>query len=206
MTRMIVASGNRHKISEFRGVLEPLGFDVVGLDRLSDVPVIEETAGTFVGNADLKALGIASAARAQGEPGETWVVADDSGICIDALGGQPGVTSARFAGPDATDADNNARLVAELTHLGLDRSPAHYRCVLSLVRVDARDPPRHFEGRWNVEMRTSSAGNGGFGYDPHAWLPDGRSVAMLNADEKAGSSHRGQALADLLAAVRSSSL
>jgi XTP/dITP diphosphohydrolase len=194
--RIVVASSNRHKVGELRAMLAPLVFDAVGLDRFEGVPAFEETADTFAGNARIKAEGTATWLEANDALRGAWVLADDSGICVDALGGAPGVLSARFAGPDATDEQNNARLVAELRHRGLDRSAAHYACVLALV--GARPQTLLFEGRWPVEVRTEARGTGGFGYDPHAWIDDGRrTVAELELQEKARVSHRGRALEGL---------
>lgn len=220
--RLVVASGNRHKVSELAAMLHEVDpdLDVVGLDAFDGVPEIEETADTFAGNAGLKARGIAAWLRERGEDPETRVLADDSGICVEALGGAPGVRSARFAGETATDAQNNAKLVEVLEGMGLDSSPAHYACVLSLVRVDGEplgDGPSQddetrellFEGRWPVQVRVEARGSGGFGYDPHAWLDDGpssssKTVAELSMDEKATRSHRGHALRALVAWARGS--
>lgn len=198
MTRLVVASRNKHKIAELRAMLAPTGLEVLGVEGFEGIPEIEETATTFAGNADLKSQGVAAHLLAGGEPASTWVLADDSGVCIDALDGAPGVYSARFAGPQATDADNNRHMSEALAAQGVERSPAHYRCVLSLVTVDGSRGPFHFEGRWDVEIRREAAGQGGFGYDPHAWLPDGRTVAMLDQADKGRLSHRGQALRGLL--------
>jgi XTP/dITP diphosphohydrolase len=205
MQRVVVASGNRHKIGELRAMLASHGAEVVGLDAFADVPEIEESAPDFDGNAKLKAFGIADWLGEHGEPGSTWVLADDSGICVDALEGAPGVKSARFAGEPSNDVENNAKLVEELRARGLERSLAHYVCVLALVRVDGGPlPDGHalatFEGRWDVDVRTTARGTGGFGYDPHAWIENGaRTVAELGAAEKAGASHRGAAFAALAA-------
>lgn len=204
--RLVVASGNAHKVGELRAMLAVVpGLVVLGQRELGDPPSIEESAHTFEGNAGLKAEGIAAWLRERGEAGDTVVLADDSGVSVDALDGGPGVRSARFAGEHASDEGNNAKLVAELRARGLERSPGHYTCVLALVRVDGRPwadlggPVRTFEGRWDVELRVDRRGTGGFGYDPHAWLPDGRTVAELPAADKAAQSHRGQATRGLLA-------
>lgn len=205
MQRVVVASGNRHKVAELRAMLAERGADVVGLDAFTDVPEIEESAPDFDGNAKLKAFGIADWLADRGEAGDTWVLADDSGICVDALEGGPGVRSARFAGEPSDDVRNNAKLVEELRARGLDRSAAHYVCVLALVRVDGEALPHGpriatFDGRWDVEVRTVARGTGGFGYDPHAWIEDGaRTVAELPAAEKATLSHRGAAFAAFVA-------
>lgn len=196
MTRVIVASGNAHKVRELRAMIQGVapGWNVVGLGALPGAPDIAETADTFEGNAILKAQGIAAWLRASGEPGDSRVLADDSGLCVDALDGAPGVWSARFAGHAASDADNNRRLVAELTARGLSESPAHYVCVLAWTRVDAQEL-RCFHGRWDVVVRVTPRGTGGFGYDPHAFLgPDGPTVAELETEAKAKISHRGQAM------------
>jgi len=204
--KIVVASGNRHKVKELAAMLAgaPTPVVVLGLDAYPDAPEVEETATTFAGNAGLKARGIADFLRAQGEPGDTAVLADDSGISVEALDGAPGVYSARFSGDGATDATNNAKLVERLEALGRSSSPAHYACVLALCRVDGEpitsEAMLTFEGRWNVEVRTEPRGEGGFGYDPHAWVEDGaRTVAELTASEKAERSHRGVALRAMLA-------
>lgn len=208
--RIVVASGNRHKVAELGAMLRAFApeLEVRGLDALPGAPTIDETAPDFVGNATLKARGIAQWLAHAGEPGTTCVLADDSGICIDALAGAPGVRSARFAGEDADDAANNRRMVAQLHARGVDRSPAHYVCVLALVRVDGGaladgSTLVRCDGRWDVEVREAARGTCGFGYDPHAWLrsPDGapRTVAELDLAEKAVLSHRGAAFAALQA-------
>lgn len=217
--RLWVASGNPHKVAELRRMLGAAvpGLEVLGLrdgsPQWGSAPEIDETADDFAGNARLKAEGIAEWLRTRGEAGDSVVLADDSGVCVDALDGAPGVHSARFAGPRASDADNNARLVSELRARGLPASRGHYRCVLALTRVDGEPWPdpggrsRLFEGRWDVELRVERRGTGGFGYDPHAWLlgdPEGgRTVAELSPDEKAACSHRGHAMRALLAWLRS---
>lgn len=209
MTRLVVASGNAHKVAELRFTLADgaPGVDVLGLcDLPGPMPTIEETASTFAGNARLKAEGVAAWLRGQGEPPDTVVLADDSGLCVDALGGAPGVHSARFAGEDASDADNNRRLMAELERHGVHESPGHYVCVLALVRVDGgpvfgNQAAALFEGRWDVMVRRIARGDGGFGYDPHAWLDD-RTVAELSPADKRSRSHRGRALRGLLERMR----
>ena len=219
--RLVIASGNRHKVVELAAMIRrAMGAavgeaTVIGLsecgERYGPVPDIEETAPDFAGNASLKAEGIAAWLRAAGEPGDTWVLADDSGVCVDAFDGAPGVLSARFCGYHGSDAANNDKLVAELRALDLTDSRARYVCVLALCRVDGApmdtggQGTKHFHGRWEVLARTEARGSGGFGYDPHCWLlgPDGqpedRTVAELPADEKARLSHRGAAFAELFA-------
>ena len=202
MSELVLASGNRHKLAELAALLAELAPDVrvVGQGEWGEPPAIDESGDTFAANAELKARGIAAWLSSRGASGDTLVLADDSGICVDALDGAPGVTSARWAGEPCDDAANNRKLVAELIARGLDRSAAHYTCVLALVRVDeaaladGREVAR-FEGRWDVEVRVAARGTGGFGYDPHAWIDRGaRTVAELDRDAKASVSHRGQAL------------
>jgi XTP/dITP diphosphohydrolase len=204
--RLVIASGNHHKVAELREMVLARCPDVMvlGLRDLGEAPEIPETADDFAGNAVLKARGIASWLREEGEAGDTLVMADDSGISVDALEGGPGVRSARFAGETATDDDNNRKLVLSLRERNLERSPAHYACVIALCRVDghaleAEKAELAFEGIWHVEVRTERRGTGGFGYDPHAWIDQGtRTVAELARAEKATMSHRGLAMKKLL--------
>ncbi|MCH9681086.1 MAG: non-canonical purine NTP pyrophosphatase [Deltaproteobacteria bacterium] len=205
-SRLVVASGNRHKIVEIERMLSQAApqLQVSGQADHGSPPSIAETADDFAGNAGLKARGIAAWLRSRGMAGDTAVLADDSGVCVDVLGGAPGVRSARFAGEDATDEDNNARLVEQLQAHGCARSPGHYRCVIALCRVDGEPWPapvgvvRCFDGRWEVELRIEARGTAGFGYDPHAWLPEEITVAELPPDDKAARSHRGEAMRGLL--------
>ncbi|MBK6917057.1 MAG: non-canonical purine NTP pyrophosphatase [Deltaproteobacteria bacterium] len=200
---LVVATGNRHKLAELDAMLRG-AVEVAPASAFGEPPTIEETGERFVANAVLKAEGIAVWLRGRDVPGDACVLADDSGISIDALAGAPGVISARWAGEPSDDAANNRKLVAELRARGLEASAAHYTCVLALVRVDGRRLPggealECFEGRWDVEVRTAARGAGGFGYDPHAWLDGGAcTVAELGADDKAARSHRGIALRRLL--------
>ena len=207
MSELVLASGNRHKVVELAAMLAEAapGLRVVAQTVWGEPPVIAETGDTFVANAELKARGIAAWLRTRGAPDDTLVLADDSGISVAALDDAPGVISAVWAGDPCDDAANNRKLVAELSARGLDRSAAHYSCVLVLVRVDGAALPdgrrvATFEGRWDVEVRTEPRGTGGFGYDPHAWIDGGaRTVAELARDAKASVSHRGRALRALAA-------
>lgn len=209
--RLVLASGNRHKVGELARLVAEAGvaLEVSAAGEFGAVPEVVEDADTFVGNALLKARGFAGWLAELGVPGDTLVVADDSGLCVDALEGGPGVWSARFAGPGAGDTRNNARLVAELEARGLAASPAHYVCVLVAARVDGAPVAAGsgaaelaFEGRMDGEVRTSARGSGGFGYDPHFWIDGGaRTVAELSAEAKGARSHRGAATRALLAAL-----
>lgn len=187
--KIVLASNNKGKLREFTRLLAPLQIEVHPQGEFN-VPAAEEPFGTFIENCLLKAR---HASKITGLP----AIADDSGICVNALGGAPGVYSARFSGEGATDEKNNDLLVKKLQDAA-DRS-AHYTCVLVAVR-HADDPePVIAEGRWYGEVVDTPAGNGGFGYDPHFYLPELRkTAAQLTADEKNAISHRGQAMIKLI--------
>lgn len=191
--RLVLASNNAGKLREFRALLAPLGVEVLTQGELG-IPEAEEPHFTFVENALAKAR---HAARLSGLP----ALADDSGICVHALGGAPGVLSARYAGEPKSDARNNAKLLADLAPHA-DRR-AHYVCLLVLVR-HADDPqPLIAEGEWHGELLAAARGDGGFGYDPLFLVPAlGQTVAELPADLKNRLSHRGQAMARLAARLR----
>lgn len=195
--RLVLASGNPGKLREFRQLCEPLGISIIAQSELG-ITEAEEPHHTFVENALAKAR---HASRASGLP----AFADDSGICVTALGGAPGVHSARFAEPmvrdagdarETQDARNNAKLIASLKGKA-DRS-AHYTCVIVLV-AHADDPePLIAEGRWHGEIIDTPRGSGGFGYDPYFLLPSlKQTAAELPLEEKNRISHRGLALARL---------
>jgi XTP/dITP diphosphohydrolase len=191
--RLVLASSNPGKIREFRELLAPLELEVVPQGELG-VAEAEEPHATFVENALAKARHASSRARLP-------ALADDSGICVAALGGEPGVHSARFAGEPRSDARNNERVVQLLA--GQPDRRAHYYCVIVLVR-HADDPePLIAEGRWQGEVIDAPRGAGGFGYDPYFLLPDlGRTAAELSPEEKHAVSHRGKALRRLIALLR----
>ena len=194
MTRTIIlASNNAGKLKEFSELLAPVGFDLRTQGEFN-VPEAEEPYSTFVENALEKAR---HAARITGLP----ALSDDSGVCANALGGAPGVLSARYGGEPKSDAHNNQKLIADLA-AHADKS-AYYYCVLVLVR-HANDPqPVIAEGRWDGKIVATPRGQGGFGYDPHFWLPTlGKTAAELSAAEKNRLSHRGQALRMLVEKLR----
>ena len=187
--KLVVASNNPGKLREFSALLAPLGWETIPQKDLG-VPECEEPHGTFVENALAKAR---HAAACTGLP----ALADDSGLCAHALGGAPGVYSARYAGEPKSDERNNEKLVAELADKP-DRR-AHYVCVLVFVR-HADDPqPVIAEGEWHGEIVDAPRGKGGFGYDPYFLLPEaGMTAAELDAERKNRESHRGLALALLV--------
>jgi XTP/dITP diphosphohydrolase len=181
--RLVLATRNPHKVREFAGLLD--GLEVVALP--DDVELPPETGETFAANALIKARAAAAATGAV-------AIADDSGVEAAALGGRPGVRSARYAGEDATDAENLAKLLAEAPA----GSGLAYVCVIAYVDGDEE---RTFEGRCTGTLAAEPRGDGGFGYDP-AFLPDevadGRTMAELAPVEKDAISHRGRAARDLL--------
>ena len=187
--RLILASNNAGKLKEFAQLLEPIGFDLHPQGEFN-VPEAEEPFGTFVENALAKAR---HASRLTGLP----ALADDSGVCVNALGGAPGVYSARYAGEPKSDARNNEKLVADLA-LQADKS-AYYYCVLVYVR-HADDPqPVIADGRWNGVIIAQPRGANGFGYDPHFLIPSlDKTTAELDPVRKNAMSHRGQALRALV--------
>ena len=187
--RLILASNNAGKLKEFNEILGPVGFTLHAQGEFN-VPEADEPHATFVENALEKAR---HAARLTGLP----ALADDSGVCVNALGGAPGVVSARFAGEPRSDARNNEKLVADLA--GHADKSAYYYCVLVYVR-HADDPqPVIADGVWAGEITANARGAGGFGYDPHFYIPAlGKCAAELTPAEKNGLSHRGQALRALV--------
>jgi XTP/dITP diphosphohydrolase len=191
--QLVLASSNPGKVREFSELLGPLGIEVVPQAGLG-VPDAEEPHATFVENALAKARNASRHAKLP-------ALADDSGICVATLDGEPGVHSARFAGEPKSDQRNNEKLVALLADRA-DRR-AHYYCVVVLVR-HADDPePLIAEGRWCGEVIDTPRGAGGFGYDPYFLLPDlGRTAAELEPHEKHAVSHRGKALRRLLGLLR----
>jgi len=195
MKRLVLASNNAGKLREFAQLLAPLDFEVLP-QAAFNIPEAEEPHCTFVENALAKAR---HACRLSGLP----ALADDSGLCVAALGGAPGVLSARYGGEPKSDARNNAKLLDALA--GNDNRRAHYVCVLVLMR-HADDPqPLIAEGEWHGEILTAPRGDGGFGYDPLFLVPEfcsGNTAAELSAEKKNAISHRGRALALLVERLR----
>lgn len=191
MKQLVLASGNTGKLAEFNRLLADAGITVVSQSSLG-VGDAEETGLTFVENALLKAR---HAAQLTGLP----ALADDSGLCVDALGGAPGLYSARYAGSHGDHAANIARLLGELDGLPAEQRGAHFHCTLVVVR-HADDPdPLIAQGRWRGQILTAPCGEGGFGYDPVFLDPvSGLSAAQLSPAQKNAASHRGLALAQLI--------
>lgn len=191
---IVLASGNRKKLAEMQAILQPLGLTLRPQSDFN-VPEAPEPHGTFLENA------LAKARHASAHTGLP-AMADDSGLCVDALRGAPGVHSAYYAGPQKNDADNNAKLIAALR--GVHNRKAHYTAVIVYLRHQDDPEPLVAHGRWHGEIVDAPRGEGGFGYDPHFYLPTlGRTVAELPAEQKNALSHRAQALQQLVAALKS---
>jgi XTP/dITP diphosphohydrolase len=188
--KLVLASGNPGKLRELTEILHDLGYELHPQSEFG-VAEVAETGTTFVENAIIKAR---HAAADTGLP----ALADDSGIEVDALNGAPGVYSARFSGPDADDAANNALLVEKLRNLSAAERSARYRAVIVLMRHAADPSPLICEGAWEGRIQLEPAGDGGFGYDPYFYLPEQDCTsAQLSAADKNRLSHRGKALAEL---------
>jgi XTP/dITP diphosphohydrolase len=189
MKKLVLASNNAKKMKELNALLAPLGFEVIPQGQLG-IPEAEEPHCTFVENALAKAR---HAAQLSGLP----ALADDSGLCVAALGGAPGVYSARYAGEPKSDARNNARLLADLA--GQSDRRAHFACVLLLVRAADDPQPIIAEGEWHGEILTAQRGADGFGYDPLFYVPTHcQTAAELDGAIKNQLSHRGQAMQKLI--------
>ncbi|MFP8943307.1 RdgB/HAM1 family non-canonical purine NTP pyrophosphatase [Streptomyces fenghuangensis] len=194
--RLILATRNAHKVRELEAILSAAGLDLtlVGADAYPEVPDVKETGLTFAENALLKARTLA---RATSVP----AVADDSGLCVDVLGGAPGIFSARWAGRHGDDRANLDLLLAQLSDIDDPHRTAHFACAAALALPDGTE--RVVEGRLAGTLRREPAGTGGFGYDP-ILQPESetRTCAELSPDEKNAISHRGQAFRALAPVVR----
>ncbi len=191
--KIVIASGNPGKLREIRRILDPLGFNVVPQSDFA-VPECPEPHVTFIENCLAKAR---HASLHTGLP----ALADDSGICVDALNGAPGVYSARYAGEPRSDQRNNEKLISALDNEANRR--AHYYCVIVLVRHPDDPQPLIAEGSWHGEIIDTPRGENGFGYDPYFFLPEfGKTGAELDPDHKNAISHRGQALDILVNKLR----
>jgi XTP/dITP diphosphohydrolase len=189
LSKLVIASGNKGKLREIQHLLSPLNIEIIPQSVLN-VPECEEPFFTFLENALAKAR---HASKYTGLP----ALADDSGLCVDALQGSPGVLSARYAGEPKSDERNNQKL---LEVLGTeDNRHAHFYCVMVLVRHELDPEPLIAEGRWAGEILTEYRGNDGFGYDPlFLDAKTGKTVAELPLDIKSRISHRGHAMTKLL--------
>ena len=193
MKKIVIATKNPGKLREMKAAFAHLPVEVLSLADFGDLPDAVEDGATFEANARIKAHFFREATQ-------TACIADDSGIELDALGGAPGVHSARFAGRHGDDAANNAKMIAELQARGLTSSSADYRCALVFEDVDGTVLTA--DGRVDGTIRFEPRGNGGFGYDPYFYVerPDGteKTMAELTLAEKDAISHRGKALRELV--------
>ena len=195
MQKVVLATGNAGKVRELADKLVAFGLDIVAQTDCG-VESAEETGLTFIENALLKAR---HAAAITGLP----AIADDSGLAVDALGGAPGIYSARYAGVEASDRQNIDKLLHAMENVADGQRQAQFHCVLVYLR-HAEDPtPLVFHGSWQGEITRTLNGEGGFGYDPVFYVPElGKTAAELSKDEKRAVSHRGKALSLLLEAMR----
>lgn len=191
MQKIVLATGNQGKVAELHDLLTPLQVEVIPQTELH-VSDADETGLTFVENALIKAR---HAAALTGLP----ALADDSGLAVDALHGAPGIYSARYAGPDATDRDNVDKLLAALSHVPPAKRTASFHCVLVFLRHATDPTPLICHGQWHGSITSAIAGDGGFGYDPIFYVASEHcTAAQLPKDKKRVLSHRGQALQQLL--------
>jgi len=189
MNRILVATGNAGKVKELSALLQGSGIELLSMKDFSQLPVVVEDGETFAENALKKAR---SASKATGLP----VIADDSGLVVDALDGKPGVYSARYAGEGCSDADNNVKLLRELAGIGMERRTAAFHCVIALCLPDGLC--KTFSGELKGIITEIPAGGGGFGYDPLFLVPEyGMTLAELPLEVKNRISHRGRAFAAL---------
>lgn len=188
MKQLIIATGNAHKADEFARLLKDSDFEVRSAGLCGGMPEVEENGTSFSANARLKAEALRGVA-----PADAWVLADDSGLEVDALDGEPGIYSARYAGPGARDADNVDKLLGALSAFPGAARTARFRCALCLI--DPRGRIHHFEGNCEGRIREAPGGSTGFGYDP-VFVPSGydQSFAELGEAIKGRLSHRAKAV------------
>ncbi|MCE9566656.1 MAG: RdgB/HAM1 family non-canonical purine NTP pyrophosphatase [Planctomycetes bacterium] len=191
MPRLVLGSRNKKKLKEMLDLLGDLNLDLTDLTPYPDAPPVEETAGSFVGNATLKATQLAPVLKA-------WVIGEDSGLCVPALGGDPGVDSALYAGTHGDDAANNAKLLREMANLTGDQREAYYISTAVLADPTGKVVAK-VEGRCHGVIVDSLRGVGGFGYDPLFLIPEfGKTFGELPLEVKQSMSHRAKAFKQLL--------
>lgn len=192
---IVLASGNQGKVNELSGLLSNTGLRVIPQTQL-DIEGVEETGLTFIENAILKAR---HASKLSGMP----ALADDSGLAVDALQGQPGIYSARYSGVDASDESNVLCLLEALKDVPLNRRTAQFHCVLVFLKHALDPTPLVCHGVWDGLITEEVTGDGGFGYDPVFWVPELKcTAAELTRAQKSSVSHRGKALRELMLALQ----
>ena len=189
MKKIVLASKNLDKVKEMRLALKDLPFEILSLADFAEMPDAVEDGATFEENAIIKAKFFAERTRLA-------CLADDSGLEVDALGGLPGVQSARFAGWHADDNTNNQKLLDELKKVGVSESAAAYRCALAFIDTDGTEIIT--QGKVAGKIKNVAKGNGGFGYDPYFYLDANHTMAEISAVEKNKISHRGEALRQMI--------
>lgn len=196
MKTIVIATGNAHKVEEFNRLAEVFSLPQIRFVSAKDIlesgmPHVVEDSGTFLGNARLKAQALKKYV-----PADFFVLADDSGLCVDALDGAPGVETAYYAGPKATSEENRSKLLAALDGVPAGQRGAHFACLLLLISPDGTESV--FEAQCHGSIATRESGNGGFGYDP-VFVPQGflKTFAELDGATKDRLSHRGNAFAAL---------
>lgn len=187
MPRLLLATGNKHKLDELKSLFQDLLYELVSPSEIGIDTMVDESGGSFEENARLKAVAFATSSR-------LLSLADDSGLEVDALGGEPGVLSARYAGADATDTERIDFLLSRLKGAPEGKRQATFRCVIAIAKPEGM--VKLFTGECRGIIAFKPSGEGGFGYDPVFYLPQlGRTMAELPQKEKNGISHRGQAAA-----------
>ncbi|MBR1646364.1 MAG: RdgB/HAM1 family non-canonical purine NTP pyrophosphatase [Selenomonadaceae bacterium] len=189
MKKILLASKNSDKLKEIRLALQSLPVEIISLADFDDMPDAVEDGKTFEDNALIKARFFAARTKLA-------CLADDSGLEVDALGGLPGVYSARFSGYHADDGTNNQTLVNELKKIGVTESKADYRCALAFVDIDGTEIVT--DGKVDGTIKLVPKGSGGFGYDPYFYLSESRTMAEISPAEKNSISHRGAALEKMI--------
>jgi XTP/dITP diphosphohydrolase len=195
MQKIVLATNNQGKVKELQRLLVDAGFDIVAQSQFN-VPDANETGLTFIENAILKAR---HTAKLTGLPS----IADDSGLSVDALGGQPGIYSARYAGEYGNDQSNNQKLLDALNNVPKEKRTAYFYCALVFMRHENDPTPIICLGKWHGLILTEAQGDGGFGYDPLFYVPElGCTAAQLIKEQKSQISHRGQALKQLISKIK----
>lgn len=195
MQKIVLATNNQGKVNELQTLLANAGFDIIAQSQFN-IPDADETGLTFIENALLKAR---HTAKLTGLP----AIADDSGLAVDALDGQPGIYSARYAGEHGNDKSNNQKLLKALQNIPKEKRTAYFYCALVFMRHENDPTPIICLGKWDGLILNEEQGDGGFGYDPLFYVPElGCTAAQLTKEQKSQISHRGQALKQLIAKIK----
>ena len=195
MQKIVLATNNQGKVNELQNLLADAGFNVVAQKEFN-VPEVDETGLTFIENAILKARHTAKFTKLP-------AIGDDSGLVVNALGGAPGIYSARYAGEHGNDASNNQKLLQELKNVPSEKRTAYFYCALAFMRHENDPTPIICLGKWDGIILNEIRGEGGFGYDPLFYVPElNCSAAELTKEHKSQISHRGQALKQLIAKIK----